>query len=100
MYMTTENVETREDRSLSELLTLDTYQGMTDTEIETLIQERIRHTLAETITEEKLTYANELMETVKLSTDMRNRALLNVLQLHEVRPIVYASSYMEGNENG
>lgn len=100
MYMTTENVETREDRSLSELLTLDTYQGMTDTEIETLIQERIRHALAETITEEKLTYANELMETVKLSTDMRNRAVLNVLQLHEVRPIVYASSYMEGNENG
>ena len=97
--MTTENVETREDRSLSELLTLDTYQGMTDTEIETLIQERIRHAIAETITEEKLTYANELMETVKLTADMRNRAVLNVLQLHEVRPIVYASSYMEGNEN-
>ena len=98
--MTTENVETREDRSLSELLTLDTYQGMTDTEIETLIQERIRHALSNARSEAELIQANEIMDTVRHTVDMRNRAMLNVLQLHEVRPIVYASSYMEGNENG
>lgn len=103
MYMTTENiVELPEytDRPLGVLLDLGTYQGMTDSEIESVLQHKIRLAIMESVSEAQQLVTNEKLEMMKATTELRNLATLNVLQLHEVRPIVYASSYMEGNENG
>lgn len=80
--MTTENVE-MQDRNINQLLALDTYQDMTDSEIETIINYKVNLLVKKELNSERIKrdtkIANEKLAILKESCERSNDMLKSIL---------------------
>lgn len=86
--MTTENVNT--PRDLNTLINLDTYQGMTDEEIELIINYKIESKVRERIIEASKTLNTLKMEAIlQQNVESSQRAMSMLQSIRDRKPVLH-----------